>query len=125
MTKIVKASEFEEWAKNVAQWREATDAVPLLVREEIMKSKLEPDKPKAGARSLMFDPLSIQFAMGYKDRRYSLSYDVLKRIPNQLAIIAAIMPISGNIIINKKVLPQALSRLEVKAAQQPPRLSQK
>lgn len=82
---------FDEWVSRVGTWRDATNAVPLLVRDEIVKSKLEPGKPKSGPRSLMFDPLSIQFAMGYKDRRYSLTYDILKRIPQQLSLIAAIL----------------------------------
>lgn len=84
-------SDFDNLVAQVGSWRDATSAVPLLVREEIMKSKLEPGKPKNGPRSLMFDPLSIQFAMGYKDRRYSLTYDVLKRIPQQLSLIGAII----------------------------------
>lgn len=87
----VNSSDFNEWVSRVGSWRDATSAVPLLVRDEIMKSKLEPGKPKGGPRSLMFDPLSIQFAMGYKDRRYSLTYDILKRIPQQLSLIAAIL----------------------------------
>jgi hypothetical protein len=65
--------------------------IPALVHDEIMKSKLDPGKAKHGPKSLMFDPLSIQFAMGYKDRRYSLTYETLKRIPTQLSLIAAIL----------------------------------
>ncbi len=87
----VNTADFGEWVDRVGAWRDATSAVPLMVRDEIMKSKLEPGKPKSGPRSLMFDPLSIQFAMGYKDRRYSLTYDILKRIPQQLSLIAAIL----------------------------------
>jgi hypothetical protein len=87
----VNTADFGEWVDRVSAWRDATSAVPLMVRDEIMKSKLEPGKPKGGPRSLMFDPLSIQFAMGYKDRRYSLTYDILKRIPQQLSLIAAIL----------------------------------
>ena len=79
------------WADKVSAWRDATSTIPAMVHEEIMKSKLEPGKAKQGPRSLMFDPLSIQFAMGYKDRRYSLTYEVLKRIPQQLSLISAIL----------------------------------
>lgn len=87
----VNTSDFNTWVDRVSSWRDATSSVPLLVHDEILKSKLEPGKPKHGAKSMMFDPLSIQFAMGYKDRRYSLTYDVLKRIPQQLSLIAAII----------------------------------
>lgn len=80
-----------EWVEKVSAWRDTTSTIPLLVREEIQKSKLDPGKAKQGFRSLVFDPLSIQFAMGYKDRRHSLTFDTLKRIPQQLAVIAAII----------------------------------
>lgn len=88
---MTSGNDFGVWVDKVSTWRDATSAVPLLVHDEIMKSKLDPGKAKAGPKSLMFDPLSIQFAMGYKDRRYSLTYDVLKRIPQQLSLIAAII----------------------------------
>lgn len=80
-----------QWVEKVSQWRDATNSLPLMVHDEILKSKLDPGKPKSGPRSLVFDPLSIQFAMGYKDRRYSLTYEVLKRIPQQLSLIGAIL----------------------------------
>jgi len=87
----INTSDFNSWVDRVSTWRDATSVVPLLVHDEIVKSKLEPGKPKHGPRSLMFDPLSIQFAMGYKDRRHSLTYDILKRIPQQLSLISAII----------------------------------
>lgn len=84
-------SDYNQWVEKVSVWRDSADVIPRLVRDEIMKSKLDPGKPKVGPKSLVFDPLSVQFAMGYKDRRHSLSYDILKRIPQQLALIAAIL----------------------------------
>lgn len=84
-------NDHNDWVNRVAQWRDATSSIPLLVHEEIQKSKLDPGKAKHGLQSLMFDPLGIQFAMGYKDRRFSLTYDTLKRIPQQLSVIAAII----------------------------------
>lgn len=84
-------SDHTQWVEKVSEWRDATSTIPALVHDEIVKSKLDPGKAKHGPRSLMFDPLSIQFAMGYKDRRYSLTYETLKRIPAQLALIAAII----------------------------------
>lgn len=87
----INTADFGDWVNRVGAWRDATSVVPLMVRDEIVKSKLEPGKPKGGPRTLMFDPLSVQFAMGYKDRRYSMSYDILKRIPQQLSLIAAIL----------------------------------
>jgi hypothetical protein len=52
--------------------------------------------PEHGFKSLMTDPLAVQYALGYKDRKYSLTYDVLKRIPHQLGIVAAILQTRTN-----------------------------
>jgi len=52
---------------------------------------MKPDEAARGMRSMMFDPLAIQYAMGFKDRKYSLTYDVLKRIPHQVSVISAIL----------------------------------
>lgn len=93
---MINANDQSQWVEKVAQWRDTTSNIPLLVHEEISKSKLDPSTPKKGLRSLVFDPLSIQFAMGYKDRRYSLTYEVLKRIPQQLSLIGAILQTRTN-----------------------------
>lgn len=81
----------EHWNETVAQWRDATNSIPSMVTAEIRKSKLDPELAAKGPKSLLTDPLSIQFAMGYKDRKHSLSYDTLKRVPQQLALISAII----------------------------------
>ena len=47
--------------------------------------------PAHPPRSLQLDPFALVAAMGYKDRKFSLSYDVLKRISRQLTVIAAIL----------------------------------
>ncbi|NBU69903.1 MAG: phage portal protein [Bacteroidetes bacterium] len=83
--------DYTQWVEKVSEWRDATSMIPAVVHDEIVKSKLDPAKAKQGPRSLVFDPLSVQFAMGYKDRRYSLTYETLKRIPTQLSLIAAII----------------------------------
>lgn len=84
-------TDFEQWVNQVQSWNKATSNIPLMVRQDIMKSKLKLEDPKHGLTSVFEDPLAIQYAMGYKDRRYALSYDVCKRIPQQLSIISAIL----------------------------------
>jgi intein/homing endonuclease len=80
-----------EWNDTLASWQDQTSSIPSLVRDHIIKSRLKPEDAAQGLRSLMYDPLSIQYAMGYKDRRYSVTYDVLKRIPHQVAVVSAIL----------------------------------
>jgi len=85
------ANDYESWNDHIKQWRDATANVPVLVREDILKGKYRPSKPTEGIRALMEDPLSIQYSLGYKDRKYSLTYDVLKQTVQNLAILSAIV----------------------------------
>jgi len=80
-----------DWTDQVRQWLADTSSIPAMVREDILKSHVKYDEPRKGFRSLLEDPLSVQYAMGYKDRKYSLTYDLLKRMPHQVSIVAAIL----------------------------------
>jgi hypothetical protein len=83
--------DFDSWVSQVGEWQTATRNVPALIHEDIIKSKIDFEDPKHGLKSLLVDPLQVQYALGYKDRKYSLTYDVLKRIPHQLGVVAAIL----------------------------------
>lgn len=58
---------------------------------DLLKSKLANEKARQGPKSFSDDPLSLVDAMGYKDRKQSLSFDMLKRVPTQLGVIASII----------------------------------
>jgi len=81
--------------EEVQRLKELTAHIPAIAKGDprAMQKALAvaPGKPQRGPKSAFFDPLSLQYAMGYKDRRYSLTYDVLKRVANQLSIVAAIV----------------------------------
>jgi intein/homing endonuclease len=79
------------WNDTISSWQDQTSSIPSLVREHIIKSRLKPEEAASGMRSLSYDPLSVQYAMGFKDRKYSITYDVLKRIPHQVAVVSAIL----------------------------------
>jgi intein/homing endonuclease len=85
------SNDFNEWVDRVSSWQDQTKHIPAIAREDIIKARLKPEEAARGLRSLLFDPLSVQYAMGYKDRKYSLTYDMLKRIPHQLAVVGAIL----------------------------------
>ena len=91
MATNIDTTEWTAWTNKVSSWQDMTKGVPRLVREDINKGRMKIDNPARGIKALMHDPLSVQYAMGYKDRKYSLTYDVLKRIPHQLSIIGAIV----------------------------------
>lgn len=85
------ADDYNKWNENVQQWRESTSNAPQLDRSDLLKGKYRPKGPIVGSRALMEDPLTVQYSMGYKDRRYSLTYDVLKQIVHNLSLISAII----------------------------------
>lgn len=80
-----------DWTDTVSAWQDQTKVLPVLAREHIQKARMKPEEAARGLRTQMFDPLAVQYAMGFKDRKYSLTYDVLKRIPHQVSVISAIL----------------------------------
>lgn len=71
-----------------------TSQIMPQVRDEIEKGGWR-QLPNAGAarsaKTWFADPLTLQYSLGYKDRRFSLTYDMLKKMASQLAIISAIV----------------------------------
>lgn len=58
---------------------------------DLIKGKVKKEDPSSAMRSFTENPLDVQSQMGYKDRRYSNSFEILKRIPGQLATVAGII----------------------------------
>jgi hypothetical protein len=85
--------DYENIIRDVTRMQMATSFIPKIVSDEIKKGwhQLPNTDPNRSPKSWFFDPLALQYSLGYKDRRYSLSYDVLKRIVSQLSIISAII----------------------------------
>lgn len=52
---------------------------------------LQKSEPAQEMKALLEDPLGILDAMGYKDKPFSLSYDVLRRMATKDAVISAII----------------------------------
>jgi len=83
----------ESIIKTVAAAQVATQHIPVIVAQELRKAwkQIPNTDPQRSPKSWMHDPLSLQYALGYKDRRFSLTYETLKRIATQLGIINAII----------------------------------
>lgn len=58
---------------------------------DLVKGKLAATSPSRAPRSYQENPMDVQAQMGFKDRRYSISFDLLRTIPQQLSIVAAII----------------------------------
>lgn len=86
----------DEIVAEVERLKEATSNIPVKLRSDpnfLQKAwkTLSGDAALRGPKSSFFDPLSLQYALGYKERRYSLTYDTLKSISHKLSVIAAII----------------------------------
>lgn len=84
---------YEKIVEEVARMQIATQQVAPIVKEQLEKSwKQIPNvDAKRSTKSWFHDPLSVQFALGYKDRNFSLTFDILKRTAQQLALLNAII----------------------------------
>lgn len=89
----VGGMDYNSIVSEVVKMQMATDHIMPMVREQISKGwKQIPNADAArGSKSWFYDPLTLQYSMGYKDRRSSLSYDMLRRISGQLSIVSAII----------------------------------
>src|SRR5690349_4011113 len=79
--------DFEKMIKDVAM---AQALVPEIMRQTVQSvqkgwKQLPNTDPAKSPRSWFNDPLSLQYSLGYKDRKFSLTYDTLKRMASQLA----------------------------------------
>ena len=54
-------------------------------------SPIDTTPPKGPPKAMMWDPMSLVYSLGYKDRRSNVTYDVLRLISNQLGVIAAVI----------------------------------
>ena len=76
----------------------STDHVSHIVRPTtpVYKSLPRGIQPARGPRVRFFDPLSLVYATGFRDRRYSLTYDILRRTSYQLSLIGAIIKLRSD-----------------------------
>ncbi len=73
---------------------------------------LEKSEPTREMKALLEDPLGVLNAMGYKDRPFSLSYDLLRRMGTKDAVISAIITTRVN-QVSSFTAPARYSRSEV------------
>ena len=83
----------QQLIQDAVRLQAATQHIPAMVSQEINKAwkQLPNSDPKRGPKSWFHDPLSLQYSLGYKDRRFSLTYETLRRVAGQLSIISAII----------------------------------
>lgn len=93
-SKSTSGFDYESMVSEVVKMQMATNHIMPMVREEINKAgwrQIPNAGPARSSKSWFYDPLTLQYSLGYKDRRFSLTYDMLKRMSAQLSIVSAIV----------------------------------
>ncbi len=93
---LAKSLSYTDIISETGRLKDLTSNIPAMAKEnpqafEKAWRSMSKEKAARGPKAAFFDPLSLQYALGYKDRRYSLTYETLKRIASQLSIVAAII----------------------------------
>ena len=85
--------DYEGIVRDVAQMQMATQHIPAVVAENIRKGwkQLPNTDAKRSPKTWFVDPLALQYSLGYKDRRFSLTYDTLKRVAGTLSLVSGII----------------------------------
>jgi hypothetical protein len=67
---------------------------PEIVEGEVVEKgwrRLPETQAKRAPSSFLFDPMSLMYSLGYKDKRFSLTYDVIRQVAQQLTYTSAII----------------------------------
>jgi hypothetical protein len=76
----------------MSNWQDRFSGIRINdINIDLLKAKLKKEEPANGLRTFVENPLDVQSQLGYKDRRYSTSFDILKRVPSRLSIINGII----------------------------------
>lgn len=77
----------------MSRWGDKISGVSLApVRNiDLIKAKLKKQEPAAEMKTFLENPLDVNGSLGYKERKYSLDFNILRQIPYQSGFIAAIL----------------------------------
>jgi hypothetical protein len=87
-------TDYGAMVSEVIKMQMATNHIMPMVRDEIKKGgwrQIPNAEAARSSKSWFYDPLTLQYSLGYKDRRFSLTYDMLKKMAAQLSIVSAII----------------------------------
>jgi len=101
---------FNKWNDLAKSWSsQGIVGVPSRNREDLIKSKFRPEDAKRNVRAFIDDPLALNYAMGYKDRRYSMAFDIAKQVVQNLSLVAGIIQTRTN-QVGSFAVPYRLSK---------------
>lgn len=85
--------DFNRIVEVVAQAQIATQHIPALAAEHVRKAwrSMEKSTAERGPKAWFMDPFDTQMMMGWKERRSGFSFEMLKEVERQLAVVRAII----------------------------------
>jgi hypothetical protein len=90
---VLDTSNPEKLFSTVQEMKQLTASLPAMFKKasDDPSAGIHSNPAARGPKAVFYDPLSLQYALGYKDRRFSLTYDTLRRIAHQVSVIASII----------------------------------
>jgi hypothetical protein len=84
---------FEQMVSQMAQAQMATAHIPAMAAEHVRKAWRQMERLHAdrGPKAMFIDPFDTQMAMGWRERRTGIGYEMLKEVERQLAVVRAIV----------------------------------
>jgi len=88
---VLETSNPDKLFSTVQELKQLTANLPMMMKSDDPSGGVNRGPAARGPKAVFYDPLSLQYALGYKDRRFSLTYDTLRRIAHQVSVVASII----------------------------------
>lgn len=100
----------DNFKTKLGQWKDYGSIVVPTLNDDVVKSVRQMvGDPAHAPKSYLDDPFSLQSSMGFKDRKYSITYDTLKMMAHRVAVINAIIQTRVN-QVSSFAVPYRLSK---------------
>lgn len=84
--------DLSDWYATASLVKSASQVAPVLsLEDDLVKGRIRRTPPDRAAKTVMSDPLAFNYAMGYKHKKDSMSFEIMKRVSQQLSLVAAIL----------------------------------
>lgn len=81
-----------DWYESASLAKSASQATPVLnLEDDLVKGRLRKTVPERAAKTVLSDPLALNYAMGFKHKKDSMSFEIMRRVAHQLSLVSAIL----------------------------------
>lgn len=84
--------DLSEWYTASSLSKSASQVVPVMsLADDLVKGSIRKTPAERAPKSAFTDPLAFNYAMGFKHKRDSMPFDMMRRVSQQLSLVAAIL----------------------------------